>query len=54
VTFQQNKADKTDIIEQHSWLRTARFVQAAGRNFVYCSDLCEVEAIRKGAHNPRE
>jgi hypothetical protein len=46
VTFQQNKADKMDIIEQHPWLRTARLVQVGGRNFVYCSDLCEVEAIR--------
>jgi hypothetical protein len=49
VTFQRNRADETDVIEQHPWLRTARFVQAASRNYLYCSDLCEVAAISDGA-----
>jgi hypothetical protein len=43
VTFEKNKAD--NIVEQHPWLKTARLVQARGRNFVYCSDSCEVAAI---------
>jgi hypothetical protein len=49
VTFEMN-SDETDIVEQHPWLHTARLVQAAGRNFVYCSDSCEVAAISDGAH----
>jgi hypothetical protein len=52
VTFEKNKAD--NVVEQHPWLKTARLVQAAGRDFVYCSDLCVVAAISGGTHNPRE
>jgi hypothetical protein len=47
VTFNQSdKEEAKKVISDNPWLHAARLVQAAGRNFVYCSDLCEVEAIR--------
>jgi hypothetical protein len=37
------------------WLRTYRTIQTGdGRVFGYCSDLCEIEAIKTGAHNMPE
>ncbi|MDA4130151.1 MAG: hypothetical protein OK457_05235 [Thaumarchaeota archaeon] len=53
VTF--NQADAQKVTEENPWLKTVRIVQTAqGRNFVYDSDVCEIEATGKGAHNPEE
>jgi hypothetical protein len=55
VTFNQtDKAESEKVIVDNPWLKTARFVQAAGQNFVYCSDPCEVSAVAEGVHNPQE
>lgn len=36
----------------NAWLKTTRVIQTAdGRNFTYCSDLCEVNGTGSGKHN---
>ena len=37
------------------WLRTYRTIQTGdGRVFGYCSDICELEAVKTGTHNMPE
>lgn len=39
--------------EENAWMRTLRLIQSVdGRAFVYCSDVCEIEGIKSGQHNP--
>ena len=43
------------VMEENPWLKTNRIVLTAdGRNFGYCSDLCEVAGLEKGQHNMPE
>lgn len=43
------------VAEKEPWFKTLRMVQTAqGRNFVYCSDACEIANVATGAHNPEE
>ena len=42
-------------MEENPWLRTNRIILTAdGRNFGYCSDLCEVAGLESGQHNMPE
>lgn len=54
TTFDQK--DKTVLDKpENSWLKTSRGVQSAdGRNFTYCSDICEVKGAETGRHNVQE
>jgi hypothetical protein len=60
-TVSCNSCDKTatfDVkdqkaIEEQPWLKNVRIIQvvSVGRNFVYCSDECEIAGVASGAHN---
>jgi hypothetical protein len=52
VTFDIKNAEET--FKATPWLRTFRIVQANGRNFFYCGDLCEISGIEAEVHNPPE
>jgi hypothetical protein len=55
VTFEQDQRGvPVDVINANPWLKTNRVVLANGKNFSYCNDLCEVEGIKAGNHNPVE
>jgi hypothetical protein len=50
VTF--NTKDHQQVVIDNPWLNASRVVQTGdGRNFVYCSDECEVVGIGTGSHN---
>jgi hypothetical protein len=58
VTFEQ-KQDQSGVkeaMEKEPWIKTCRVTQqvSGGRNFVYCSDTCELEGVASGKHNPEE
>ena len=41
------------VVDANPWLQTVREIQTAdGRNFSYCSDLCEVAGVGTEEHNP--
>jgi hypothetical protein len=43
------------VAEEKPWFKTLRMVQTAqGRNYVYCSDACEIANVAVGLHNPEE
>lgn len=53
VTFEDSK--QQEVANETPWMRTIRVVQTGqGRNFVYCSDSCELSNVGAGAHNPEE
>ena len=53
VTFEAKEEQK--VAEENPWLKATRIVQnAQGRNFLYCSDQCELEGVAQGSHNPQE
>lgn len=53
VTFEAGSEQA--VAEEKAWFKTLRMVQTAqGRNFVYCSDACEISNVATGAHNPEE
>jgi hypothetical protein len=52
VTFEPKEAEAT--AKEHVWLRNLRIVQAAGRNFTYCSDECLLTGVEAGVFNPPE
>ncbi len=53
VTFEAGSEQA--VSEEKAWFKTLRMVQTAqGRNFVYCSDACEISNVATGAHNPEE
>lgn len=58
VTFEQRQDNSgvKEAVDANPWLKTCRVVQQVfgGRNFVYCSDQCELAAVAKGDHNPEE
>lgn len=57
LTFEareNNNRALLEIMEKNSWLKTVREVQAAGQQFLYCSDACELEAVGLGKHNAPE
>lgn len=57
VTYEQNQRGGIDpkILEENPWLKTNRVVLTAdGRNFGYCSDLCNVEGLKSGLFNMPE
>lgn len=42
-------------LAQDPWLRTYRTIQTGdGRVFGYCTDICEIEAVKSGVHNMPE
>lgn len=42
-------------LAQDPWLRTYRTIQTGdGRVFGYCTDICEIEGVKSGAHNMPE
>jgi hypothetical protein len=56
VTFEveENKKNPNPTMNENPWLATTRLVQGGGKNYVYCSDECEVEGVTAGNHNPPE
>ena len=55
VTFEEKEGAMQRVANDTPWFKTLRMVQnAAGRNFCYCSDSCELEGVASGAHNPEE
>jgi hypothetical protein len=58
ATYEASPQGYAKSLEENPWLFTARGVTAAGpdekgqpRQFSYCSDACEVNAITAGTHN---
>lgn len=52
VTFNMAEHAKIVADPENVWLRSSRVIQRGdGRNFVYCSDECEIKGIEKGEHN---
>jgi hypothetical protein len=44
-----------EAIEANLWIKTTRIIQTGdGRNFSYCSDLCEIAGIETTLHNVQE
>lgn len=56
VTFEQRQDNRgiVEAMEKHPWIKTVREVQASGRQFLFCSDACELESVAAGNHNPVE
>lgn len=59
ATFAATPQDHAKAVQEHPWLATTRGATGAGpdaqgqpRQFVYCSDACEVNAVTAGTHNP--
>ena len=50
ITF--NQKDHQQVAKDTPWLSTSRVVQTGdGRNFIYCSDQCEIAGIATEKHN---
>jgi hypothetical protein len=55
ITFLEEKDAMQKLNNDLPWFKTLRMVQnSSGRNFVYCSDTCELGNVAAGAHNPEE
>lgn len=55
VIFDRKDERATFETPENAWLKTTRVVQTAdGRNFMYCSDACEVKGTTSGKHNMPE
>jgi len=58
VTFEQtqDQLGLKQAVDANPWMKTIRLVQSVfnGRNFLYCSDECELSAVAAGSHNPEE
>ena len=60
VTYEQQQLNgrihlDPKVMEDNPWLKTNRVVLTAdGRNFGYCSDLCEVAGLETKQHNMPE
>lgn len=57
VTYEnvQNRGIPQDIVDANLWIKSNRIVLSSdGRNFSYCSDLCEIAGIETGQHNVQE
>ena len=55
VTFEEKEGAMQRVANETPWFKTMRVVQTAqGRNFVFCSDNCEIESVATGVHNPEE
>ena len=53
VTFEAGQEQA--VAEEKAWFKTLRMIQTAqGRNYVYCSDACEIANVAVGLHNPEE
>lgn len=53
-----NALDKESVAavkRDNPWIQSIRTVTAQdGRRFLYCGDICEIEQIKSGVHNPPE
>lgn len=50
-----NKESVATVKVENPWIQSIRIVKAQdGREFLYCSDICEIEQIKTGVHNPPE
>ena len=50
ITF--NQKDHVEVAKNTPWLATSRVIQTGdGRNFLYCSDACEIAGIATEKHN---
>lgn len=55
ATFAQTQEDEKEAVVKNPWLDTVRIVQTRDkRQFLYCSDECEIKATSKGTHNKQE
>jgi hypothetical protein len=60
ATFAQSEAEQA--VKDNPWIKTVRILQnifspnpqQAPKVFVYCSDVCEVQGVQSGLHNPVE
>lgn len=54
-TVTYDATQEANISVDIPWFKTIRIAQnAQGRNFLYCSDICEIANVGLGAHNPVE
>ncbi|HXQ34299.1 MAG TPA: hypothetical protein VN843_09820 [Anaerolineales bacterium] len=50
-----DKAAIEEVKKNNPWLASVRVVKTQdGREFLYCGDICEIEQIKSGVHNPPE
>ena len=55
VTFPATEQGKAEAFQDYPWLNALREVATVDRRQLsYCSDLCEAEGIKIGAHNAIE
>lgn len=60
ITYEQQQSNgrihiDPKVLEENPWLKSNRVVLTAdGRNFGYCSDLCEVAGLESKQHNMPE
>lgn len=55
VTFAQTQEEEKQALKDHPWLNSMRVIQTRDkRQFQYCSDSCEIEAVSTGIHNIAE
>jgi hypothetical protein len=55
VTFAQTQEEERQAVKDNPWMNTVRVLQSKDkRQFLYCSDQCEIEAASAGNHNPLE
>lgn len=51
VTYEHPK-DLQKTVDENPWMKSSRMVMPGdNRQFIYCSDLCEVKGIETGLHN---
>ena len=50
-----NKVVVEEVRKNNPWLVAIRITKTSdNREFLYCSDVCEIEQIKSGVHNPPE
>lgn len=59
ITFEHEAAQQTLTDPANAWLKPVRIVKLLfggqqAPTHVYCSDVCEIEGIKAGLHNPPE
>ena len=50
ITF--DRRQEKEVFEANPWLKATRLIQTVDqRQFVYCSDICEIMGTKTGQHN---
>lgn len=56
ATFEHRQDNRgvLEAVEKYPWIKMIREVQAANRNFLFCSDQCMLESAGLGHFNPED